>query len=51
MAKLAEPLMAEGGALFAMSFRGAEQVVKNYNLMEPVKAALECAVRYLAFGL
>jgi enoyl-[acyl-carrier protein] reductase I len=51
MAKLAEPLMAEGGALFAMSFYGAEKVVKNYNLMGPVKAALECAVRYLAYEL
>ncbi|MGR9105838.1 MAG: enoyl-ACP reductase FabI [Gammaproteobacteria bacterium] len=51
MAKLAEPLMSEGGALFAMSFYGAEKVVKNYDLMGPVKAALECAVRYLAFEL
>ena len=51
MAKLAEPLMADGGALFAMSFYGAEKVVKNYNLMGPVKAALECAVRYLAYEL
>ncbi len=51
MAKLAEPLMTDGGALFAMSFYGAEKVVKNYNLMGPVKAALECVVRYLAYEL
>ncbi len=51
MAKLSEPLMTEGGALFAMSFYGAEKVVKHYNLMGPVKAALECAVRYLAYEL
>ncbi len=51
MAKLAEPLMTDGGALFAMSFYGAQKVVKNYNLMGPVKAALECVVRYLASEL
>ena len=32
-------------------FYGAEKVVKNYSLMGPVKAALECAVRYLAYEL
>jgi enoyl-[acyl-carrier protein] reductase I len=48
MARLAEPLMPRGGSLFAMSFFGAEKVVENYNLMGPVKAALEGVVRYLA---
>jgi enoyl-[acyl-carrier protein] reductase I len=51
MARLAEPLMAEGGTLLAMSYHGANKVVPNYNLMGPVKAALESAVRYLAFEL
>lgn len=51
MARLAEPLMVDGGALFTMSFYGAEKVVKNYNLMGPVKAALESAARYLAAEL
>ncbi|MGF1527645.1 MAG: enoyl-ACP reductase FabI [Candidatus Competibacterales bacterium] len=51
MAKLAEPLMTDGGALFAMSYYGAEKVVENYNTMGPAKAALECCVRYLAFEL
>lgn len=51
MAKLAEPLMSDGGALFAMSYYGAEKVVEHYNLMGPVKAALECSVRYLAHEL
>jgi enoyl-[acyl-carrier protein] reductase I len=41
MAHLAEPLMTNGGTLYAMSFYGAEKVVENYNLMGPVKAALE----------
>jgi enoyl-[acyl-carrier protein] reductase I len=51
MARLAEPLMTEGGTLLAMSYHGANKVVPNYNLMGPVKAALESAVRYLAFEL
>ena len=51
MAKLAAPLMSEGGAMFAMSYRGAERVVPNYNVMGPVKAALEAACRYLAHEL
>jgi enoyl-[acyl-carrier protein] reductase I len=51
MAKLAVPLMTQGGAMFAMSYHGAEKVVPNYNLMGPVKAALESACRYLAYEL
>lgn len=48
MAKLAEPLMRAGGALVTMSYYGADKVVGNYNLMGPVKAALEASVRYAA---
>jgi len=51
MAKLAAPLMKEGGTLFAMSYYGAQRVVPNYNVMGPVKAALEAACRYLAYEL
>ncbi|MRX06518.1 enoyl-ACP reductase FabI [Pseudoduganella sp. FT25W] len=51
MAKLAVPLMSEGGSLFAMSYHGADKVVPNYNVMGPVKAALEAACRYLAYEL
>ncbi len=51
MARLAEPLMTDGGALFTMSFYGAEKVVENYNVLGPVKAALEASVRYLAHEL
>ena len=51
MARLAEPLMKDGGALFTMSYFGAERVVENYNLMGPVKAALEASARYLAAEL
>ncbi len=51
MARLAEPLMKEGGTLLTMSFYGAHKVVEHYNLMGPVKAALEAAGRYLAWEL
>jgi enoyl-[acyl-carrier protein] reductase I len=51
MAKLAAPLMKDGGSLFAMSYHGAQRVVPNYNVMGPIKAALEAACRYLAYEL
>jgi enoyl-[acyl-carrier protein] reductase I len=51
MAKLASPLMTEGGSMFAMSYQGAARVVPNYNVMGPVKAALEASCRYLAHEL
>lgn len=51
MARLAEPLMKNGGTLFTMSYYGAEKVVERYNLMGPVKAALEASARYLAAEL
>jgi enoyl-[acyl-carrier protein] reductase I len=51
MARLAEPMMRPGGALLTMSYYGADKVVANYNMMGPVKAALEASVRYLAAEL
>jgi enoyl-[acyl-carrier protein] reductase I len=51
MARLAAPLMTDGGTLFAMSYYGANRVVPNYNVMGPVKAALEACCRYLAYEL
>jgi len=51
MARLAAPLMDEGGSMFAMSYHGAQKVVPNYNVMGPVKAALEASCRYLAYEL
>jgi len=51
MAKLAAPLMKDGGCMFAMSYHGAQKVVPNYNVMGPVKAALEASCRYLAYEL
>ena len=51
MAKLAAPLMVDGGSMFAMSYLGANRVVPNYNVMGPIKAALEASCRYLAYEL
>ena len=51
MARMAAPLMTDGGTMFAMSYLGANRVVTNYNVMGPVKAALEAACRYLAYEL
>ncbi|CAB3808765.1 Enoyl-[acyl-carrier-protein] reductase [NADH] FabI [Paraburkholderia ultramafica] len=51
MARRAAPLMKAGGSMFAMSYYGANKVVPNYNVMGPVKAALEASCRYLAYEL
>lgn len=51
MARLAAPLMVDGGTMIAMSYHGAQKVVPNYNVMGPVKAALEASCRYLAYEL
>ena len=51
MAKLAAPLMKNGGTMFAMSYHGANKVVPTYSVMGPVKAALEASCRYLAYEL
>lgn len=51
MARLAEPLMPRGGCLLTVTFYGSERVVEHYNLMGPVKAALESSMRYIAAEL
>lgn len=51
LAKAAEPLMKNGGSILTMSYYGAEKVVTHYNLMGPVKAALEASVKYLSAEL
>ena len=51
IARLAEPLMHGGGVLVTMSYYGADKVVGAYNMMGPVKAALEASVRYAAAEL
>ena len=51
LARASVPLMANGGTMFTMSYYGANKVVPNYNVMGPVKAALEACARYLAYEL
>lgn len=51
MAGMAEPLMANGGTCLTMSFYGSTRVVDEYNVMGPVKAALEAVTRELAAEL
>jgi enoyl-[acyl-carrier protein] reductase I len=51
LAKQAEPLMTEGGCLLTMTYHGADEVVSNYGMMGPVKAALQSATRYMAAEL
>jgi enoyl-[acyl-carrier protein] reductase I len=51
MARLAAPLMTNGGTMFAMSYYGASKVIPTYSVMGPVKAALESCCRYLAYEL
>ena len=51
LARRAEKLMTNGGAMMTMSYHGANEVIENYGIMGPVKAALESAVRYVAAEL
>lgn len=53
MARAARPLMkaAGGGAILTLSYDGGVKVAPSYNIMGVAKAALECAVRYLAYDL
>jgi enoyl-[acyl-carrier protein] reductase I len=51
LARKAEPLMQQGGSLLTVSYYGAEKVVDNYNIMGPVKAALESVTQNIAVEL
>jgi enoyl-[acyl-carrier protein] reductase I len=51
LARAAEPLMLEGGAILTLTYYGSEKVFPNYNIMGVAKAALEATVRYLAADL
>lgn len=51
LVRRAEPLMGKGGTAMTVSFYGAEKVVEHYNIMGPVKAALESVTRYMAAEL
>lgn len=51
MVNRAEPLMHAGGSCMTVSYMGGEKVVDHYNIMGPVKAALESVTRYMAAEL
>jgi len=51
VARRAEPLLAEGGAMVTLTYYAAEKVVPKYNVMGVAKSALEASVRYLAYDL
>src|SRR5262249_24358905 len=51
IARRAEPLMKNGGALLTLTFEGARRIFASYNVMGIAKAALEASVRYLAGDL
>ncbi|MGP9768102.1 enoyl-ACP reductase FabI [Halomonas sp. AOP13-D3-9] len=51
MARLAEPLMTQGGSILTMTYYGGEKVIDHYNIMGPVKAALDGTMRSLAVEL
>ena len=51
VARRAEKLMGDGGAMLTLTYYGAEQVMPHYNVMGVAKAALEASVKYLAEDL
>ncbi len=51
IARHAAPLMSQGGSITAMTYQGAERVFPGYNVMGTAKAALENAVKQLAYDL
>src|SRR6056297_2962900 len=51
LVRKAEPLMQGGGSLLTVSYYGAEKVVDHYNIMGPVKAALEAVTCNVAAEL
>ena len=52
MAREARPLLKKkGGSIITLTFGASHQVVPNYNVMGPAKAALESSVIYLAYDL
>ncbi|GAA5533592.1 enoyl-[acyl-carrier-protein] reductase [NADH] FabI [Deinococcus aluminii] len=51
IARHAEPLLREGGAVVSLTYHASQQVVPKYNVMGVAKAALEAATRYLASEL
>ncbi|VAX20231.1 Enoyl-[acyl-carrier-protein] reductase [NADH] [hydrothermal vent metagenome] len=51
MARRAQNIMPDGGAMLTLTYYGAQKAVPNYNVMGVAKAGLEASVRYLAVDL
>jgi enoyl-[acyl-carrier protein] reductase I len=51
VARAAAGVMPAGGAILTLTYYGGERVVQGYNLMGVCKAALDMAMRYLAYDL
>jgi enoyl-[acyl-carrier protein] reductase I len=51
VARHAADVMPNGGAIATLTYFGGERVVAGYNLMGVCKAALDAAVKYLAYDL
>lgn len=47
----AATIMPDGGAIATLTYFGGERVVSGYNMMGVCKAALDAAVKYLAYDL
>lgn len=47
----AAELMAEGGSIITLTYRGSMKIVPGYNVMGVAKAALEASARYAAYEL
>ena len=48
VARHAEPIMNEGGSIFALTYLGSVLSVPSYNVMGVAKAALETSIKYLS---
>jgi len=51
LTRRALPMLNNNGSIIAMTYLGSEKVTPGYNIMGVAKAALESAVRYLAYDL
>ena len=51
VAREAQKMMPNGGALLTLSYLGGVRITPNYNVMGVAKAGLESSVRYLAVDL
>ena len=51
MAREAQKIMSNGGALLTLSYFGSEKFMPHYNVMGIAKSALEASIKYLAKDL